>query len=269
MVRPAAVAAWPPAKPELWNDANIHGTYIKNDTGSGHWEWRDGFQPPDEFYVKIDSFTVKIRFTPFGHLGIFPEQLENWRRLTELGPQLQRLHAEPWALNLFAYSGLSTLACLAGGLSVTHLDSSKGMTDWARDNARASGLADRPVRWIVDDVVKFLKREVRRERRYRVLILDPPTFGRGSKGEVWKIERDLPELLDLLMELCDGRPDAVVLTCHSTGYTAETLARLLAGRFSAGHSGTFHTGELSIPESASGLGYPSGSSCVFTADGVG
>jgi 23S rRNA (cytosine1962-C5)-methyltransferase len=170
------------------------------------------------------------------------------------------------ALNLFAYSGLSTLACLSGGMAVCHLDASKGMVEWARENAAASNLAAGKVRWIVEDVVKFIKREVKRKRPYAGVILDPPTFGRGSKGEVWKIERDLPELLDhLIHDLCGGEPEFVILTCHSTGFTAHTLARLLAGRIAAGHRdrGRFVANELFIPEHVGRTVYPSGSAVVF------
>ncbi|MEQ9364242.1 MAG: class I SAM-dependent methyltransferase, partial [Leptospirales bacterium] len=211
----------------------------------------------------VHDFRVKIRFTPFGHLGIFPEQLVNWRLLKKLGSALPH-GAE--ALNLFAYSGLSTLACLSGGMAVCHLDASKGMVEWARENAAASNLAAGKVRWIVEDVVKFIKREVKRKRPYAGVILDPPTFGRGSKGEVWKIERDLPELLDhLIHDLCGGEPEFVILTCHSTGFTAHTLARLLAGRIAAGHRdrGRFVANELFIPEHVGRTVYPSGSAVVF------
>lgn len=280
VVRPAALALYPKSRPELWR--NVDGIYIKNETGSGHWDWRGAggasesqgrgksgkakSTPPDpdaEFQIQLHDFRVNIRFTPFGHLGIFPEQLVNWRLLQKIGPALP---AGAEALNLFAYSGLSTLACLSGGMAVCHLDSSKGMVDWARSNAATSNLADGKVRWIVEDVVKFIRREVKRGRAYAGVILDPPTFGRGSKGEVWKIERDLPDLLDrLVLDLCGGEPEFVILTCHSTGFTAHTLGRLLAGRIAAGHRdrGLFSANELFIPEVAAGAAYPSGSSVVF------
>lgn len=268
IIRPAALALYPKARPELWR-AGLDGVYHKNETGSGSWEWRtaSGEAAADsEFQIQLHDFRVKIRFTPFGHLGIFPEQLVNWRLLQQIG---QALPDTAEALNLFAYSGLSTLACLSGSMAVCHLDSSKGMVEWARENAAISELADGRVRWIVEDVVKFIRREVKRKRPYAGVILDPPTFGRGSKGEVWKIERDLPALLDQLMgDLCARKPDFVILSCHSTGFTAETLARLAGGRMDRKHreAGRFLNTELSIPEVGSGQNYPSGSSAVFLAE---
>ncbi|EMG23664.1 S-adenosylmethionine-dependent methyltransferase domain protein [Leptospira interrogans serovar Copenhageni str. LT2050] len=166
-------------------------------------------------------------------------------------------------MNLFAYSGISTLAVLDGGASVCHLDSSKGMVDWARDNANASGLAHKKVRWMVEDVLKFLKREIKRGKDYRGFILDPPTFGRGASGEVFKIEKDLPELMDLLMELSGNKPDFIVLTCHSTGFSPLALQRILDGRIN--NKGSFHIGELSIPETSGRL-YPAGSNCIYVSE---
>lgn len=264
VIRPAAVALYPKTRPELWD--RVDGVYVKNDTGSGHWDWRSRVDPDHELVLKVHDFRVKIRFTPFGHLGIFPEQLVNWQLLQKLGPALPK---DAEALNLFAYSGLSTLACLSGGMAVCHLDSSKGMVEWARENSAASNLAGGKVRWIVEDVVKFIRREVKRARPYAGVILDPPTFGRGSKGEVWKIERDLPELLDHLMnDVCGGAPEFVILTCHSTGFTAHTLARLLAGRIAPRHRerGRFLANELFIPEVGGNTAYPSGSSAVFLSE---
>ncbi|TGK14074.1 SAM-dependent methyltransferase [Leptospira fletcheri] len=253
IVRPSPVSAWPPTKPALWKDAD--GEYHRNDKGGGNWKWN--LRPEEEFFIEVGPLTVKIRFTPFGHLGLFPEQMENWNRIRLLSSQLS---GQGEVLNLFAYSGLSTLSALSGGMSACHLDASKGMVDWARENAEASGLADKKVRWMVEDVIKFLGREIRRKKRYLGFILDPPTFGRGASGEVFKIERDLPEMMDLLMQLCDGKPEFVVLTCHSTGFSPLALRRILEGRIRI--EGSYLTEELSIRETA-GRSYPAGSNCIF------
>ncbi|PJZ51381.1 SAM-dependent methyltransferase [Leptospira adleri] len=256
IIRPSPVSAWPESKPALWK--NVHGEYVRSDKGGGAWNWSKKVE--EEFFIQILEYSIKIKFTPFGHLGIFAEQLENWKKIQKLSSQLKK---EEEVLNLFAYSGLSTLAVLDGGASACHLDASKGMVDWARENATASGLADKKIRWMVEDVLKFLKREIKRGKDYRGFILDPPTFGRGASGEVFKIEKDLPELMDLLMELCGSKPDFIVLTCHSTGFSPLALQRILQGRIK--NNGKFFLSELSIPEQSGKL-YPSGSNCIYTSE---
>ncbi|PJZ69233.1 SAM-dependent methyltransferase [Leptospira perolatii] len=258
VIRSSPVSAWPPTNPSLWKNAN--GEYFRNEKGGGNWKWKD--KPEEEFLISVLDFTIKIKFTPFGHLGYFPEQLKNWERIQKLSSQLA---GKGEALNLFAYSGLSTLAVLAGGMDACHLDASKGMVEWARENAELSDLSDRKVRWIVEDVLKFLKREIRRGKKYSGFILDPPTFGRGASGEVFKIEKDLPEMMDLLMQLCGNKPDYVFLTCHSTGFSPLALRRILEGNIRK--EGTYITEELSIPEST-GRSYPAGSNCIFYSKGL-
>ncbi|PJZ76799.1 class I SAM-dependent methyltransferase [Leptospira neocaledonica] len=264
VIRPSPVAAWPPTQASLWKDAD--GEYHRSDKGGGNWNWRGSSasrpDSEDEFLIQIPPLTVKIRFTPFGHLGIFPEQLSNWDRIRNVSSQLS---GQGEVLNLFAYSGLSTLSVLAGGLDACHLDSSKGMVEWARENAQVSGLAGKKVRWIVEDVLKFLNREIRRDKKYIGFILDPPTFGRGASGEVFKIEKDLPEMMDLLMKLCDNKPDFVFLTCHSTGFSPLALRRILEGRIKT--PGNYLTEELSISESTGRI-HPAGSNCVFYSNRV-
>jgi 23S rRNA (cytosine1962-C5)-methyltransferase len=153
-------------------------------------------------------------------------------------------------LNLFAYSGMSTLAALNGDYSVCHVDSSKGMIAWARENATLSGLADKKVRWIEDDVLKFLKREVKRNHPYKGFILDPPTYGRGAKGEIWKIEDDLIPLIEEMMKLCENKPEFVILSCHSTGFSPLTLTRILQSYIKS--EGSYFSKELFIKEDAGG-----------------
>ncbi|TGN19923.1 class I SAM-dependent methyltransferase [Leptospira idonii] len=252
LVRSSPSSAYGKETPKIWNDPDAR--YIKNDTGSGSWSFQKKI--PESFSIDFANLKFKIKLTPFGHIGIFPEQKTNWDRIRELGKKKEKFEV----LNLFAYSGGSTLACLDAGMSVCHVDASKGMVDWARENAALSSLADKPVRWIVDDVLKFIQREIKRKKKYQGLILDPPSFGRGSKGEVWKIEDHLPELMDALMELCDHSPEFVILSCHSQGYSPLTLERILSSRIKS--KGHYHTDELYIPEK-SGKKYPSGFCSFF------
>jgi 23S rRNA (cytosine1962-C5)-methyltransferase len=255
LIRYAPSAAYKPTRPELWKEADA--TYHKNDKGGGEWEFHRAVA--EKFAIELPPFEVQVKLTPFGHLGIFPEQRANWDLILSLPePGAER----PEVLNLFAYSGLSSLACLKRGYGVCHVDSSKGMVEWASENARLSGLENRPIRYIVDDVMKFVQREVKRGKRYQGIILDPPTFGRGAKGEVWKLEDEITGLMDLLMQLCGGKPDFVIFSCHTQGFGPLNLERILRGHIR--RAGTFASSELSIPEATGNL-YPSGASASFVA----
>jgi len=221
---------------------------------------------------------MALRFTPQGQIGFFPEQQSNVWLLRELGARFPGAET----LNLFAYSGLASLAALAGGLPVCHVDSSKGMVRQARENAAWNGLADHPVRWIEDDVTKFVQREQKRSRRYRGFVLDPPSYGRGAKtSEVWKIESHLPGLLQRLAGLCpDEGPAFVLLSAHTAGFGVERLTDLLRESFgarssatrpsrSAGHAQTalqVHGRELKIPEEkGEGRSLPAGNAALLIA----
>jgi 23S rRNA (cytosine1962-C5)-methyltransferase len=225
LVRPAAGAVWRPSLPDKeWNaaDASFH----RREDGNGKWVVKSKLPP--EWTVAIEGITFKIRPTDFGHLGIFAEQMSNWNLLTKI-PQdnLSRLK-EFRVLNLFAYTGGSSLASAQGGAHVVHLDASKTSVAWARENAEVSGLADKPIRWIVDDVKKFVAREIKRGSVYHGIILDPPSYGKGKQGEVWKIETDLPDLLQNLTKILDPKAAFIMLSSHSTGYTPIALGNLIA-----------------------------------------
>lgn len=238
IVRPSLNSPYSKSKPELWK--NIDAIYERNDKGG---EWRYFKKLPEHFLITLaHNVKVKLKLTPFGHIGLFYEQKQNWNSLFKIGQKNPNLEV----LNLFAYSGVSTLYCLASNMKVCHLDSSKGMIEWARENAKLSGLESSPVRWIVDDVFKFVKREIRRQKIYEGFILDPPTFGRGAKGEVWKIEEDLPRLIELLMQLCESKPKFVFLSCHTTGYSPLILERILKSFIK--EQGEFESGEMFIQE---------------------
>lgn len=254
LVRYAPSAAYRPSRPELWED--VDAVYHKNDKGGGEWEFLRSVA--EKFTIELAPFQVQVKLTPFGHLGLFPEQRANWDLILGLPEPKERVDV----LNLFAYSGLSSLACLARGFSVCHVDSSKGMVEWASENVRLSNLADRTIRYIVDDVMKFVQREVKRGKRYQGFILDPPTFGRGTKGEVWKLEDEISGLMDLLMQLCDGQPEFIICSCHTQGFGPLNLERILRGNVR--RAGVFGCRELTIPEATGNL-YPSGASAHFVA----
>lgn len=254
LIRYAPSAAYKPSRPELWK--NVDAIYHKNDKGGGEWEFHRAVA--EKFTIELPPFMAQIKLTPFGHLGIFPEQRSNWDLILNLPEPTEKLEV----LNLFAYSGMSSLACLQRGFSVCHVDSSKGMVDWASENVKASHLADRPIRYIVDDVMKFVQREVKRGKRYHGFILDPPTFGRGAKGEVFKLEDEIAKLMEMLMQLCGGAPGFVIFSCHTQGFGPLNLERILRGHVRA--PGHFACQELCIPEACGNL-YPTGACATYIA----
>jgi 23S rRNA (cytosine1962-C5)-methyltransferase len=222
MVRPAAQAIWPPRLPAAaWQRAQA--VYTRDSSGSGTWSWRTNVKR--EFDILFERLSFRIKLTDFGHLGLFPEQAEQWSWLRQMiRDRLQRTnHRNLHVLNLFAYTGGSTLAASQAGAHVVHVDAAKGIVDWARRNAELCHLQDRPIRWLVDDAFKFVQREARRNSRYQGIILDPPSFGRGPKGEVFKIEDDLLPLLEACAQVL--APDAlfVLYSCHTPGFTPLVL----------------------------------------------
>lgn len=243
LARPCSQALWRPAKsPADWSRADA--SFDRED--GNRWHGRSNL--PKDWQIETVGLRFKLGGTDFGHLGIFPEQRAQWKWIRE--------HARGRVLNLFAYSGGSTLAAALGGAEVCHLDASKGMVEWARENARLNGLADHPIRWIVDDAHKFMRREIRRGRKYEAVILDPPTFGRGAGGEMYKIERDLQETLGLVRELLAERPAFVLFSSHTPGLS-EVVAQNILGQLFP--SAKLEAGEMLL-EGAS-LPCPSGIYC--------
>jgi 23S rRNA (cytosine1962-C5)-methyltransferase len=214
LVRPCAQAVWAPMLDStLWSKRD--GEFSREEEGG----WKG--QLPSEWVVSVEGLRFKLTKTDFGHLGLFPEHRLVWRWLREqVRPNMR-------VLNLFAYSGGATLAAAAAGAEVCHVDASRGMVAWARENAALNGLEKAPIRWIVDDAMKFLQREVRRGRGYDLIILDPPSFGRGAKGEIFKIEETINLLLKTCVELLTDEPKGLFFTCHTAGYTPLTLHHLL------------------------------------------
>ena len=216
LARPCSQAMWRPSLPEAdWNRADASFDRVDGN------RWHGRTNLPKEWTIRTSDIVFRLGGTDFGHLGIFPEQRAQWRWIRSACSEGMKV------LNLFAYSGGSTMAAGLGGAEVCHLDASKGMVEWARENARLNGLADRPVRWIVDDAHKFMKREIRRERRYDAIILDPPTFGRGAGGEMYKIERDLKETLGLVGGLLSDRPRFVLFSSHTPGLSVQVAENIL------------------------------------------
>lgn len=216
--RPCPQAIWRP-------HGNCEPDAIFNrDEGS---KWTFHRKLPPSWEIDIEGIKMKISLTDFGHLGVFPEHATLWSWMQE------RISLGTKVLNLFAYSGGATLAAAKKGASVCHLDASKGMVDWARENAASNGLASAPIRWIVDDAIKFLRREVKRGNRYDGILLDPPTFGRGSQGEVFKIERDIQPLIELCRDLLTEQPRFLIFSCHTPGFTPIVLSQLLGQFFKA------------------------------------
>jgi 23S rRNA (cytosine1962-C5)-methyltransferase len=248
LIRPALSAFWQPALPSNeWQQAA--GTFQRNSSGGGKWTWHQSV--PERWTVKFGGFDLEVKPTNFGHLGFFAEQYQNWDWIRQKVKDFTASGiADVQVLNLFAYSGVGSMAAAEAGAGVCHLDAAKGMIEWGRGNQQMNAQVPDKIRWIVDDVKKFTARELRRNRRYHGIVLDPPSFGRGAKGEVWKIEEDLQGLLKNCRDLMvSGELGFMILSCHSPGFSPMVLERLLKDLH--GGQGTTECGEMTIPESAS------------------
>jgi 23S rRNA (cytosine1962-C5)-methyltransferase len=251
LVRPSLAAVWEPRLAESeWRKAD--GVYTR-DTGEDGGKWTFHRKVQREFDVLYGSLHLHIRLTNFGHMGLFAEQVDNWDWLREIiRKRMQATNDRNlYVLNLFGYTGGSTLACSQAGAHLVHLDAAKGVVDWARKNAELSGLADRPIRWLVDDAMKFVKREERRGNTYQGIILDPPSFGRGPQGEVFKIEDHLVPLLQSCRALLAKDALFVLYSCHTPGFTPLTLENqleLVIGR----RKGLVEAGEMTVAEADQG-----------------
>ena len=258
LIRPDPQIIWKTGRTAPgWNRADAH--YFRSKTGGGHWEYARKF--PESWTVSYGGLTFKISPTGFKHTGHFPEQAVNW----DLFQQLIREAGRPVSvLNLFAYTGGATLACLQAGASVCHVDASKGMVQWARENAQLSGLEDKPVRWIVDDCEKFIRRELRRGRRYDAIVMDPPSYGRGPGGEVWQLEEKVYELVELCCGVLSDHPLFVALSSYNTGLPASGMAYLLGVTVGKKYRGQVQSDEIGLPVRESGLVMPCGAVAVWT-----
>jgi 23S rRNA (cytosine1962-C5)-methyltransferase len=247
-----------PCSQALWRTERGEGEWRGADASFDREEgnrWHGRGNLPKEWTIETAGVKFKLGGTDFGHLGIFPEQRAQWKWIRQT-VQAAASRGSVSALNLFAYSGGSTMAAALGGAQVCHLDASKGMVEWAKENARLNGLAESPIRWIVDDAHKFMRREIRRNRRYDAIILDPPTFGRGAGGEMYKIERDLKETFSLVRDLLSDKPLFVLFSSHTPGLSRIVAENILSQIFP---SARLESGEMLLEGRS--LSCPSGIFC--------
>jgi 23S rRNA (cytosine1962-C5)-methyltransferase len=251
VIRPSAQAVWRSRQdPTLWE---ADAEFTRGSFGDGKWEFKNKI--PASWTIQINNLSVLIRLTDFGHIGIFPEH-HSWSALdSAIERQLQK-NMPFRLLNLFAYTGTVTLGASLAGAQVVHVDASKTSVAWARENAEASSLSANPIRWIVDDVQKFVQREIKRGSKYQGIVLDPPSYGRGVKGEIWKIEEHLMPLMDDLSELFDEDFAFLQLSAHSQGYTPIAMENIL-GSYLEGRGGIFSSMEMTVKDDSSRL-LPSG-----------
>lgn len=248
LVRPDPKALWHKLTPHEWK--NVDGRYIRNEDGGGRWKFFT--KMPNEWTIAWNNLTFLLKPTGFKHTGIFPEQTAHWKWMINA---ISNAHRPINVLNLFAYTGGSTLACLSAGASVTHVDSAKDVITWARRNSELSTMNHKPVRWIPEDAIKYVKREIQRGTKYDAIIMDPPKFGRGANGEVWKIEYDLPRLLELCTNLLTPDPLFVLVNAYAVEYSPITLRNLLSQAMKK-YKGSTTSGDLTIKHSNSDVLLP-------------
>ncbi|MFN2351842.1 MAG: class I SAM-dependent methyltransferase [Kiritimatiellia bacterium] len=250
LIRPDPQAIWAPASPALWDDWD--GRYHRHADGGGRWEKRRSL--PETWVMRYRQLRFHVRPTGFKHLGLFPEQAPNWDWFCEL---INHANRPLQVLNLFGYTGAATAAAAAAGAAVCHVDAARGMVQWCRENIALSGLGDAPVRYIVDDCLAFVRREKRRGRLYDAIIMDPPSYGRGSRGELWKLEEHLVALLEACVSVLAPNPLFVLVNAYTTGLSPTVLANLLNDAL-AGKAGRVYGGELGLRATAGGRILPSG-----------
>ena len=255
LVRPDPQVIWDtPRKEKGWHKMNAH--YHRSKKGGGEWQF---FDLPQQWSIHYRNLTFQLKPFSFKHTGLFPEQAANWDWFSEL---IKKAGRPVKVLNLFAYTGGATIAAAAAGASVTHVDASKGMVTWAKENAASSGLADAPIRWIVDDCVKFVEREIRRGNHYDAIIMDPPSYGRGPKGEIWKIEESIHPLVKLCAQLLVDRPLFFLINSYTTGLQPAVLSYLIGTELKR-FPGKVTADEIGLPVSSNGLTLPCGASGRF------
>ena len=254
LIRPDPQVIWKTEKKNpLWKKADA--VYHRSQSGGGQWEIRNKI--PDFWTIGYRDLTFNIKTMGFKHTGLFPEQATNWDLTAEI---IKNAGREVKVLNLFAYTGGATVSALKAGASVCHVDASKGMTLWAKENAVSSGVADKQVRWIVDDCIKFVQREIRRGNKYDIIIMDPPSYGRGPGGEVWKLENEVYGFVELCSQVLSDDPLMVLINSYTTGLSASTMKYIASIRLLKRFSGKCYADELGIPVRDSGLELPCGSS---------
>ena len=251
LVRPDPQIIWKDKSyPEKWKKADAR--YSRSNTGGGSWSYKKRL--PDAWQVRYKELTFNIKPMGFKHTGLFPEQAVNWDWMIN---KIKGANREIKVLNLFAYTGGATVACSFAGASVCHVDSSKGMVAWAKENVASSGLADRPVRFIIDDVTKFVHREIRRGNKYDAIIMDPPSYGRGKNGEVWQFENNIADLIELCGEVLSDNPLFFLINSYTTGISSKVLENILTLKLKM-KKGRYESGEIGLPMFDSQLILPCG-----------
>lgn len=258
LIRPDPQVIWKtPKENPLWYSP--HAIYNRSNTGGGSWQVCK--KMPDVWQVSLDNLKFNIKTMGFKHTGLFPEQAVNWKMIADI---IKSAGRPVKVLNLFAYTGGATVSALAAGASVTHVDASKGMTQWAKENASASGVADCSVRWLVDDCMKFVQREIRRGNKYDIIIMDPPSYGRGPGGEVWKLENEVYSFVDECANVLSENPLAVLINSYTTGLSPSVMEYILAETVGRKYKGETFSDEIGLPVSSKlGRVLPCGASAVF------
>lgn len=259
LVRPDPQVIWDTPKTlKGWKKMNGH--YHRSSRGGGEWEF---FNLPEQWTINYKSLTFNLKPFSFKHTGLFPEQATNWDWFSDLisKEKIKRGNDNPVkVLNLFAYTGGATLAAAAAGANVTHVDASKGMVNWAKENAVSSGLKDAPIRWLVDDCVKFVEREIRRGNKYDAIIMDPPSYGRGPKGEIWKIEDSIHSFVKLCTQILSDKPLFFLINSYTTGLAPSVLTYMIEIEVGKKFGGHVEAQEIGLPVSSNGLVLPCGAS---------
>ena len=259
LVRPDTQVIWKSEKTnKLWYSPDAR--YIRSNTGGGKWQVFKHI--PDAWQVTYKDLTFNIKTMGFKHTGLFPEQAVNWDYTRKLIRESGRKDVK--VLNLFAYTGGATVACLKEGAQVVHVDASKGMVQWAKENAKSSGVEDKKVRWIVDDCIKFVQREIRRGNKYDIVILDPPSYGRGPKGEIWHLEDSIYDFMKLVLQVLSDEPIMVLLNSYTTGLSASVMKYILDDVITKEKGGKAEADEIGLPVTSNNQVLPCGSSAIWT-----
>ena len=260
LIRPDPQILWDtPRRDPRWKQA--HARYHRSNTGGGQWE---RYRPiPDSWQISYGDLKFALKPMGFKHTGLFPEQAVNWDKMASLITSADRPIK---VLNLFGYTGGATLACVAAGAHVTHVDASKGMVAWGKENAVSSDLADRPMRWLVDDCGKFVQRELRRGNTYDGILMDPPSYGRGPGGEVWKLEEQIYPLVQECVKLLSDKPLFFLINSSTTGLSPSVMQYVLGSLLPKNIGGKLSADEIGLPVTASGMVLPCGATAMFTAE---
>lgn len=257
LIRPDPQVIWnTPKRNPLWKKADA--IYHRSNSGGGSWEIKNRI--PDFWRINYGELAFNVKTMGFKHTGIFPEQAVNWDYTMKLIKEAGR---PVKVLNLFAYTGGATVAALKAGAEVVHVDASKGMVQWAKENAALSSVADRKVRWIVDDCIKFVQREIRRGNRYDIIIMDPPSYGRGPGGEVWKLENEVYGFVKLCEQVLSDNALAVLINSYTTGLSPAVMQYILGSVIKPKHSGTAESDEIGLPVSETGMILPCGATAIW------